>query len=84
MEKNKKYKFIAPSPEEEKAFKEDLELLVKKHSFSIEIIPQFKPNTETKAYEITGLLLLQKIVEDVEVVVEGAVPSTDKEVNPNA
>ncbi len=81
---NNKHKFVVPTPEEEKAFNEDLVALAKKHSFMLELVPQFKPNQETKAYEITCMLLLQKIVEIPEVVQEGAVASTNPEVNPAA
>ncbi len=62
----KKYKFVEPTPEEQKAFNDDLSDLAKKYSFNLEIVPQFKANQETKAYEVTGILLLQKIVEDTE------------------
>lgn len=78
----KKYKFVVPSEEEKEAFNKDFEALAKKHSFHVEIVPQFKPNTETQAYEITGVLLLQKVVEDAEAVAQGAVPSNNPEVNP--
>lgn len=62
----KKYKNVVPTPEEERAFNEDLDALCKKHSLNIQIVPQFKANVENKAYEITGVLFLQKVVEEVE------------------
>lgn len=74
----KKYKNIVPTVEEEKAFQADFNELAKKHSFHIELVPQFKGNKDSQAYEIVCMMLLQKVVEDTE---EGVV-SDNPEVNP--
>jgi len=73
---DKQYKLVEPSQEEVSNFNEELELLLEKHSFQLGVVPQFQPNDVTKAFEVKGVILVQKKVE-VEIVekVEGKVVS---------
>lgn len=67
-----KFENRAPSPEEEKAFMEDLQVLTKKHSMYMEAVPQFTRGNEKSAdgkplpFTITSVLFLQKVKEIVE------------------
>ena len=78
----KKYKLVEPAIEEMEAFNKDLQEISKKHSMQIDIVPQFKPNQDTKAFEVVGMLLLQKVVEDTE---EGIIsPIQSNDITPQA
>ncbi len=72
----KKYKNVVPTKEEETKFNKELNELAKKYSFNIGIVPQFLQNKDTGAFEVSGILFLQKVVEDTEIVSDNA------EVNP--
>lgn len=87
---DKKFKLSAPSEEEKNKFMIDLNELTKKYSFYLEVVPKYQRVSQevgkSPLFKTCAELLIQKMTEIVEVekVTEGAVPSTDPEVNPQA
>lgn len=83
---NKKYRYEQATSEEVEAFNKEFQELLKKHGLVAETQPQIARLGETGDFSLRGIMLLSKAIEIVEVekVVEGAVPSTDSEVNPQA
>lgn len=67
---DKKFKLEAVSELEQKEFNDGLMELANKYNIVMSIIPQFKPNPATEAFEVTGMLLIQKKVEVTEEVKE--------------
>lgn len=81
---NKKYDLSVPTEDEQKNFMKEFSDLCDKHSMYFEPVPQYQ-RKDLESPWVTGCtIFLQKKTEIIipEIVQEGAVASTDPEINP--
>ena len=80
-----RYKLSETTPEEQKAFMDEFQSLLDKHSLYFEPVPQYVRDSLQSPWQLKCQIFLQKkTLEEPGTPVEGAVASTDPEVNPNA